>query len=216
MSRVTNRMPRLTWYFDFISPFSYLQLCRFGELPADAEVGYVPVLFAGLLGHWGQKGPAEIAPKRAFTYQYLQWYAEKHGIPFRMPPAHPFNPLKALRLCVALGSTPEVVQNIFEFIWTQGRTLEGNDWSSLCNRLEVSDPDAIIGVQAVKDTLKQNTEAAAARGVFGVPTFEVDGRLFWGMDATEMLIDYLERPDAFESEEVKRVRNLPVGVARKT
>ena len=57
-------MPRLTWYFDFISPFSYLQLCRFGELPKGTDIQHTPVLFAGLLGHWGQKGPAEIAPKR--------------------------------------------------------------------------------------------------------------------------------------------------------
>lgn len=209
-------MPRLTWYFDFISPFSYLQLCRFGELPESAAIDYTPVLFAGLLGYWGQKGPAEIAPKRTFTYQYLQWYAEKHGIAFRMPPAHPFNPLKALRLCIALGPTEGVVRAIFAFLWAEGRTLEGNDWPALCEKLHAGDADTLITGQAVKDALKKNTEAAAARGVFGVPTFEVDGRLFWGVDATEMLIDYLVRPDAFDSQEMKRVRDLPVGAARKT
>lgn len=209
-------MPRLTWYFDFISPFSYLQLCRFGELPDGAEVSYRPVLFAGLLGHFGQKGPAEIPPKREFTYQFLQWYAEKHGIPYRMPPAHPFNPLKALRLCIALGPNPDSVRAIFDFIWAEGRTLEGEDWAALREKLNIAEADTLIGAQEVKDTLKMNTENAAARGVFGVPTFEVDDRLFWGLDATEMVIDYLKRPESFDSDEMKRVRDLPVGVARKT
>ncbi|MDX1512525.1 MAG: 2-hydroxychromene-2-carboxylate isomerase [Gammaproteobacteria bacterium] len=208
-------MSPLRWYFDFISPFSYLQLRRFGELPDGANVDYVPILFAGLLGHWGQKGPAEIPPKRTFTYRFLQWYAEKHGIPYRMPPAHPFNPLKALRLCVALGSTAEAVRAIFDFIWAEGRTLDGEDWQALCERLQVDDGDGLIAAQTVKDTLRRNTEGAAAGGVFGVPTFDIDGHLFWGVDATEMVIDYLNRPRMFESEEMKRVSDLPVGVARK-
>lgn len=209
-------MPRLTWYFDFISPFSYLQLRRFGELPPDANIRYVPVLFAGLLAHWGQKGPAEIVPKRAFTYQYLQWYAGRHGISFRMPPAHPFNPLKALRLSIALGSTAAVVREIFEFIWAEGRTIENDDWISLCERLRVDGADTLIGAPSVKSALKNNTENAAALGVFGVPTFEVDQRQFWGVDATDMLVDYLADPDAFDSDEMRRVRELPLGVARKT
>lgn len=209
-------MSRVTWYFDFISPFSYLQLCRFGELPKQAEVEYRPVLFAGLLGYWGQKGPAEIAPKRAFTYEYLQWYAERHGIAYRMPPAHPFNPLKALRLCIALGPSKENVGAIFEFLWAEGGTLEGDDWAALCEKLKVDDAAALIGAQEVKDRLKQNTDNAAARGVFGVPTFEVDDRRFWGVDATDMVIDYLANPAAFNTEEMRRLRELPMGVARKT
>ena len=82
------------WYFDFLSPFSYLQLVQFDRLPPDLEITYRPVLFAGLLGHWEHKGPAEIPAKRVHTYRWCHWYAARHGIPFRMPPAHPFNPLR--------------------------------------------------------------------------------------------------------------------------
>ena len=57
------RTPTLDWYFDVISPFAYLQFQRLREVEARAQVRRVPVLFAGLLEHWGQKGPAEIVPK---------------------------------------------------------------------------------------------------------------------------------------------------------
>ena len=95
------------WYFDVISPYAYLHLARFGELP-DLAISYKPVLFAGLLNHWGQKGPAEIAPKRTWTYRACQFWADTHGIPFRFPAAHPFNSLHYQRLIIACGSTPEV------------------------------------------------------------------------------------------------------------
>src|SRR5260221_664563 len=56
------------WYFDFVSPYSYLCLHRLKQIPAP--IVYKPVLFAGLLNHWGQKGPAEIPSKRRWTYRW--------------------------------------------------------------------------------------------------------------------------------------------------
>jgi len=212
---IVNHVPVLTWYFDFISPFAYLQTQRFGDFPEDAERVYKPVLFAGLLGHWENRGPAEIPPKRVFTYRYVQWFADKHHIPFRIPPAHPFNPLKALRLCIALGCGEDAVTEIFRFIWAEGRAPDAeSEWQALCGRLGVTDGDARVSASEVKATLRANTEEAAARGVFGVPTFETDGELFWGLDATDMLLDYLARPEVFESAEMQRVSALPVGVER--
>ena len=78
-------MRKAVWYFDVVSPFAYLHLNRFGELPADLDIEYKPVLFAGLLNHWGQKGPAEIATKRTWTYRACQHWADSHGIAFRFP-----------------------------------------------------------------------------------------------------------------------------------
>lgn len=212
---IVNHVPVLTWYFDFLSPFAYLQTHRFGDLPEDADLIYKPVLFAGLLGHWDNKGPAEIPPKRVFTYRYVQWFADKHHIPYRIPPAHPFNPLKSLRLCIALGCGADAVTEIFRFIWAEGRAPDNDaEWQALCRRLGVTDGDARVSTSGVKDALRNNTEEAAARGVFGVPTFETDGKLFWGLDATDMLLDYLARPGVFETEEMRRVSALPVGVER--
>ena len=75
------------WYFDFVSPYSYICLHRLGELPL--QVSYKPVLFAGLLKHWGQKGPAEIEPKRAWTFRQIAWHAHRLGIPIETPAQHP-------------------------------------------------------------------------------------------------------------------------------
>ena len=86
-------MTKAAWYFDFISPFSYLQLGRFQDLPQDLEIALKPVVFSALLKHWGHMGPAEIPPKRQFVYRFFRWQAIQRGMPFTMPPVHPFNPL---------------------------------------------------------------------------------------------------------------------------
>src|SRR5262245_37155293 len=98
---------RIDWYFDFVSPFSYICLHRLGEI--GMPVALKPILFVGLLQHWGQKGPAEIPVKRKWTYRWCVWWARELGIPFRFPAAHPFNPLPYLRLAIAAGSTEPAV-----------------------------------------------------------------------------------------------------------
>ena len=204
------------WFFDFVSPFSYLQCMKFPALPEDCELRMRPVLFAGLLDAWAHKGPAEIAPKRRFTYRYVHWLAGREGIPFRFPPAHPFNPLRPLRLALALGSDPATIREIFRFIWAEGRLIEGDaEWSALTRRLGVPDADARIAAPEVKAALRRNGEEAVAAGVFGVPTFLVDGELFWGYDATPMLLDYLRDPGAFRSGELARIADLPAASERR-
>jgi 2-hydroxychromene-2-carboxylate isomerase len=201
----------IRWYFDFVSPFSYLALQRLAEVAAEIE--FRPVLFAGLLGQWGQKGPAEIGPKRLWTYRYCQWQADHLDIPLRFPARHPFNPLHHLRLAIAAGSTLAVVRRIFEAIWTTGEdAADPAAFASLCRELGVS--AETLAAPSVKDALRANTEQAAARGVFGVPTFEVDGALFWGVDAIDFLKAYLEDPAILHSAEMKRLETLPVGAAR--
>lgn len=209
-------MTRVDWYFDVISGFAYLQHERLGELPAGVAVAYRPVLFAGLLDHHGQMGPAEIPEKRRFTYRYWVWRAGRLGIPFRMPPVHPFNPLAALRLAIACGCTADAVAEIFRFIWRDGE--DPQDAAALARlgaRLGVDDVAAATAAPEVKARLRANTDEAAARGVFGVPTFVAGGELFWGADATDMLIDWLADPALLERPEMARVDAIPVGAARR-
>lgn len=203
------------WYFDFVSPFAYLCLHRLKELPADLHVEYRPVLFAGLLAHWGQKGPAEIAAKRRYTYRWCDWWARRLGIPFRFPAGHPFNPLQHLRLAIACGSRPEIVARIFDALWRSGEDA-GNPraFTALARALGVDPAD--LGTEHLKNTLRSNTEHAAARGVFGVPTLEVDGELFWGADSIEFVNAFLADPSVLRNEEVRRLDGLPVSAARRT
>jgi 2-hydroxychromene-2-carboxylate isomerase len=209
-------MKQADWYFDFVSPFAYLQLAMMDEVAGHAAITMRPVLLAGILNHFGQKGPAEIPGKRQFTYEHVQWLAESRGITLRFPPAHPFNPLKALRLAVALRGDPVAIRAIFAHLWRDGRSLEpGGDWEALCAQLPISNADAALKEQWVKDALADNGRGAIAAGVFGVPTFVIDGRLFWGADSTQMVIDYLKDPQRFQSGEFARLGALPIGAERR-
>ena len=207
------------WYFDFISPFSYLQFKTLDRLPNSVTLQFVPVLFAGLLNHWGNKGPAEIPSKRREMYQYCQWYAERHSIAFQTPSIHPFNPLNALRLAIVLGSTYTIIDTIFRHIWENGGELETEKNLSeflACLNVDPEHTLNLINSQSIKKTLHKNTERAISAGVYGVPTFSLDDKLFWGFDRTDMLLDYLDKPTMFETREMKRRSKLPQGVKRLT
>ena len=207
-------MQTADWYFDFISPFAYLALPRVERLPKTLLLRYRPVLFAGLLDHWGQKGPAEIVPKRVWTYRWCTWLAARQGVPFRFPAAHPFNPLPYLRLAIAAGVTPATVRTIFEALWTTGADpADPAVFTELATTLGVE--LTALGTPAVKDALRAGTAEAAARGVFGVPTLAIDGELFWGVDGMDFAEAYLADPGVLGSAEMTRVSALPVGVSRK-
>lgn len=205
---------RATWYFDFVSPFAYLQWRRLQRLPLAGLI-HRPVLFAGLLNQLGHKGPAEIPAKRIFTYRQVVWRAERDGIPLRFPPAHPFNPLPALRLCVAAGTTVEAIDTVFRHIWEEGNAVEDADGiEALARRLGLSGAASALADEDVQRALRDNFARALEHQVFGVPTIACDGQLFWGDDATDMFIDYLRDPAIFQSERMLRVARLPIGTAR--
>lgn len=202
------------WYFDFISPFAYIAFMRLGRVSHAVDVRYHPVLFAGLLNHWEQKGPAEIPGKRVWTYRWCTWWAEQQGIPFRLPAVHPFNPLPYLRLAIAGGNTPAVIQRIFQALWTTG-TDPGDSRAFVALAESVKVDASRLTDQSIKDSLKLETDQAVAQGVFGVPTLLIDGELFWGADAMEFIEAYLANPGLLASAEMKRASTLPIGAARK-
>jgi len=206
-------MTAAVWYFDFVSPYSYFALLRLGELPPDVSVRLQPVLFAGLLNHWGQKGPAEITSKRLWTYRSCVWIAQRHGWPFHLPAAHPFNSLAYLRLAIAAGNDPAAVRSIFEALWTTGADpADPQILARLAHSLSI-DP-ARLADQDVKDALRSATEQAAARGVFGVPTLAIGDELFWGSDALDFARGYLDDPGLFAVGEMQRATTIPVGASR--
>lgn len=188
-------MKHITFYLDFISPFAWL---AFEQLPVALKgisysVSYKPVLFGAILKHHGQLGPAEIAPKRDWTYRHVLWLAHSLGIPLQMPASHPFNPLGLLRLAVACDAdgTPNryICETLLRHVWCGG--AEASDVARLQTVSEQLSPKRVPNSDEVKAQLKANTDEAIVCGVFGVPTFEVDGNLFWGVDALPMLRAYL-------------------------
>jgi len=203
------------WYFDFVSPFAYLQSEQLGTLAPRISIRYRPVLFAAVLSANGQKGPAEIPAKRTFTYRFCVWQARKLGIALKFPHEHPFNPLPLLRLAIACECSADAVHRIFRFVWRDGRLPDlPIEWAELVHDLALPDADRLIATQEVKDELRRNTDEAIARGVFGVPTLALGDALFWGADATAMAADYAAAGCRFNDPEYARVAELPVGAAR--
>jgi 2-hydroxychromene-2-carboxylate isomerase len=203
----------LRWYFDFLSPFSYLHWQKVKALRATHAVVPVPVVFGAVLSARGQKGPAEIEGKREFTYRHVLWQARAEGVPLVFPPSHPFNPLGALRACIAAGSTAEAVDVIFDWIWRDGRAVDTEAaLQPLLDRLGVA--RAAVDAPETKAALRANTDAAIAAGVFGVPTLQIGQALFWGNDAHAFALAALHDPSVLKDAQMQRIATLPVGISR--
>ena len=209
-------MKRIEFFFDFISPFAYL---AFERLPPALEgctyaVEYRPVLFAGLLQHWGQKGPAEMESKRAWTFRHTHWMAAQQGTPMQTPAVHPFNPLVLLRLAVACGPNRRVVEEIYRHVW-QGGGADANDPARLAELTRRLAPTRDPGGDEVKAELRAATERAIALGLFGVPSYLCDERLFWGLDALPMLRAALLSDPWFDSSAWEAEGQPRAGVLRR-
>jgi 2-hydroxychromene-2-carboxylate isomerase len=211
-------MKDITFYFDFISPYAWLGFQAQPEAlqGISHRVHCKPVLFGAMLKHHGQLGPAEIPAKRDWTYRQVQWLARQQGVDLQMPAAHPFNPLALLRLAVASQSDGPpnryATEQIFRHVW--------------CTGLDAADPDRLAVLAAsiapvqdpqsaqVKQQLQTWTQEALALGVFGVPTWVVDGKVFWGQDALPMLRAYLLGDDWFSGPGWNGVSAIAVGIRR--
>ena len=212
-------MKHISFHLDFISPYAYLAFAKLPEvlMGLSYSVTYKPVLLGALLRHHGQLGPAEIAAKREWTYRHVRWLAHAHEVELAMPTVHPFNPLPLLRLAIACAGAGDpnryICETLFRHVWCGGAdALAPTRLQALREQLTPAlEPD----IDAVKARLRQNTDDAIARGVFGVPALEVDGRLFWGFDALPMLRDYLDGDAWFDSAAWNDVGRVEQGITRK-
>lgn len=205
----------IAWYFDFVSPFCWLQWPAIRELASTREVTMRPILFGALLKQMNHLGPAEIPCKREFTYRYALWRAREANMPLRFPPSHPFNPLPALRLCVAAGSTVDVVGAIYEWIWAHGRAADTPEaLAPLAASFGITDLRAALSAPEVKAELQANFEQGMRDKLFGVPTLAIGGELFWGADSHDFAMAYLADPSLFAEGEMARLGDLPVGLSR--
>jgi 2-hydroxychromene-2-carboxylate isomerase len=212
-------MTHIDFYFDPISPYAYLAFERLPEALAGLSysVSYRPVLFAGMLAQHGQKGPAEIEPKRAWTFRQVHWLAHQHGIELQTPAEHPFNPLALLRLAIAcgpVGSTPNrnVCEQVLRHVWRGGGNA--NDPKRLSDLTARLAPTRSVSDADVKQALKDATDQAIALGVFGVPSLVVDGKVFWGLDALPMLRDFITGGAWFNTPTWAAAGIAPPGIKR--
>jgi len=201
-------VPRtVDFYFDYLSPYAYLAWLCLPEVTVPREVEIVPrpVLFAGLLNHWGQLGPAEIPPKGRHVGKDTRRFAALRGIPLRSPRYHPFKPLMALRVSLAVVShdrQKEAITAIFKAGWADGLDLgDAEDIRAALNAAGLAGEQLLAAAEAplAKDTLRAETAAAIGRGVFGIPTMVVEDELFWGLDQLDYLALYLDGRDPLAS-----------------
>jgi 2-hydroxychromene-2-carboxylate isomerase len=192
-------MKQVDFYFDFVSPYVWLASHQLGEVReyTAAKFRFVPVLFAALLDHHSTLGPAEIPAKRRYTFQDAQRWAVYLGLEFKSPPAHPFNPLKPLRVASAIDDDrlrEALAVRLLDAAWSEGRDITSD---SVVH--EVADSMSLNGKELlgkthtdeIKQRLRLQTESAIQAGVFGVPSFVVDGEIFWGNDRLHFLKAYL-------------------------
>ena len=214
-------MKHITFYLDFISPYAYLAFEKLPEvlMGLSYSVTYKPVLLGAILQHHGQLGPAEIAHKREWTYRHVEWLGHQQQVELKMPAAHPFHPLPLLRLAVACAPlnagepNRHVCETLFHHVWRGGADVL--DPARLLALEALLPPHEDVQSEAVKTQLKLQTDNAIAAGVFGVPAFAVDDKLFWGFDALPMLRDYLSGDTWFEGPNWAKPEKIPAGISRK-
>lgn len=214
----------MRFFFDYISPYAYVGWHEALKVAAAYRRTLTPepVVFAAILNALGQKGPAEIPAKRVYTFKDALRKAHRAGLPLEPPPSHPFNPLVALRatLLVPDSQRHRAVTALYHATWGGGdrphgvETEEavrlaldgaGFDGAELVRR--TTDP-------AVKAELKARTAAAIELGVFGVPTIEAEGELFFGVDGLAFLPAFLEGRDPVPADAAARWADLPSSANR--
>lgn len=199
-------MQEVTFYFDFLSPYSYFAWKNWqtfvGSTDLKVKTHYRPVLLAGLLNHHQQKGPAEIPAKRAYLFRDCLRYSEKHSIPFNPPATHPFNPLYALRLALVENTGEELQQKVIDCLWRAGweTGIDMGNPEALSNALTLAQLPAgdlmeKTFLPEVKNALKRNTKEAIEHEAFGVPSFLYQNEIFWGNDSLEYLEQALRGKD---------------------
>jgi 2-hydroxychromene-2-carboxylate isomerase len=203
--------PALVFYFDYISPFSYLASSRVEGIGArlGRTVEPTPVLFAGLLNHFGHVGPAEVEPKRRWAFKRVLRRADQLGMRLQPPPFHPFNPLLALRVTQAApaGQRWSVIHALFEATWATGAGVEQEADIREALRDRGLDVDQLLHAAStgpVKDALRAATERATQEGVFGVPTCRLDGELYWGEDTFDDMVLEVEGGGPRHDERLER------------
>jgi 2-hydroxychromene-2-carboxylate isomerase len=189
-------MKRVEFYYDIVSPYSYLAYWRVGRICEEygAELILRPMLLGAVHKAVGLQAPIEIRPKARYQAQDIRRWAQYYGLPLEFPDPFPFRTLKTMRAAMFLQEREELeafTREAFTLYWEEGgapgglqETDEDGPISSVARRIGV-DPEEVLREAAspeAKQALKVATSEAVERGVFGAPAFFVGDEMFWGND----------------------------------
>ncbi len=189
-------MKRVEFYYDLVSPYSYLACGRVGRICEEhgTELVLRPMLLGGVHKAVGIEAPIEIPNKGRYQLQDIRRWSRHYGLPMRFPEPFPFRTLKTMRAamwCAAEGELEAFTREAFSLYWEEGGAPKGLKEADedaplreVARRLGTDPADLLGGVSTgeIKEALKAATTAAVERGVFGAPTFFVGDEMYWGND----------------------------------
>ena len=190
------------FYFDVGSPAAYLAWTQMPQIGAatGATVNYLPFLLGGVFQATGNRSPMEVPAKSTYMMDDLRRFAQKYGVRFEHNPHFPINTLMLMRGATGLqlrdpAKLRPYVDAVFQAIWVDGKNM--NEPQTVGGVLHQAgfNPQELLALtadQQVKDQLKADTAQAVARGVFGAPTFFIDGRMYWGQDRLDFVKEALQ------------------------
>jgi 2-hydroxychromene-2-carboxylate isomerase len=189
------------FYFDLGSPATYLAYTQLPKICAqtDTQLIYIPLLLGGVFKATGNASPATVPAKGRYMFQDLDRYAKRYGVPLKFNPHFPINTVMLMRAVTGMQlRQPEhfatFIDCLFKAIWVDGRSLDEPATVAAVLSENGFDPQEVLALTAdeeVKALLKDNTEKAVQRGVFGAPSMFVDNRLYFGQDRLDFVLEAL-------------------------
>jgi 2-hydroxychromene-2-carboxylate isomerase len=192
-------MKQLEFFFDYVSPFSYLANSQVEAIAerTGAELVYRPFLLGGVMQATGNQPPATLPARGSYLPKDIGRWVRRYGIPFKFNPSFPMKTLEAMRAALAAqaqGVFPAYHAALFQAAWAEPANLaEPAVLRDLIAKAGL-DPAALLAAAAtepIKEKLKANTAEAVERGAFGAPTFFVDGEIFFGNDRLDFVEEAL-------------------------
>ena len=183
----------IDFYFDFISPYSYIGHKRIEQQDSKLNFTYKPILLGGLHKLWNITPQAFIAPKKQFMIMDCEMVSKKLNIDFKFNSKFPLSTVKLMRGCLILEGEQfnRYIKIIFDAYWKDNIDISDNaNLSSLLAKIDINIDDFLKKTEAeeIKEKLKKLTNDAFKKNIFGAPTFVVNNKNFWGQDRIEFAL----------------------------
>ena len=184
----------IDFYFDFISPYTYLGHKRIENEGSGIEFNYKPILLGGLHKLWNITPQAYIEPKKEFMIMDCEMVSKKFKIDFVFNSKFPLNSIKLMRGCLVLekDQLKEYIKLVFDAYWKNNDDVTDNKvLSKILNQIDIRLDEFIDKIEKneVKEKLKKFTNDAFKKKIFGAPTFVINNKNFWGQDRFEYAIE---------------------------
>ena len=187
----------IDFYFDFISPYTYIGHKRIEQQGSELIFTYKPILLGGLHKSWNITPQAFIEPKKQFMIMDCELVSKKLNIDFKFNSKFPLATVKLMRGCLTLEGEQlnKYIKVIFDAYWKDDIDISDNaNLSSLLAKIDINIDDFNTKTEdeEIKERLKKLTNDAFKKNIFGAPTFVVNNKNFWGQDRIEFAIEELK------------------------